>query len=344
MRDFSITDETVPAGHRGTYLAFTDDRSDGMRHLRRLADSGLNTLHLLPSNDIATIEEDRSKQQEPQCDLRSFPPDSEAQQACLEPIRDTDGFNWGYDPLHYTTPEGSYSTRPDGPARTREFREMVQAVNRAGLRVVMDVVYNHTPAAGQDPKSILDRIVPGYYHRLTLTGSVETSTCCSNTATEHRMMEKLMVDSVVTWAREYKVDGFRFDLMGHHSKANMLEVRRALDKLGRDIYVYGEGWNFGEVANDARFVQATQLNMAGTGIGTFSDRLRDAVRGGGPFDEDPRQPGLRERPVHRPQRRRRLTARPASSAPGCCSTRTRSRSASPATCATTASSTAPGRP
>jgi pullulanase-type alpha-1,6-glucosidase len=289
IRDFSIGDETVPARHRGTYLAFTDDRSDGMRHLRRLAGSGLNTLHLLPSNDIATIEEDRSKQQEPDCDLASFPPDSEEQQACLEPIRDTDGFNWGYDPLHYTTPEGSYSTRPDGPARTLEFREMVKAVNRAGLKVVMDVVYNHTPAAGQDPKSILDRIVPGYYHRLSPTGSVETSTCCANTATEHRMMEKLMVESVVTWAREYKVDGFRFDLMGHHSKATMLKVRRA---LGRDVYLYGEGWNFGEVADDARFVQATQLNMAGTGIGTFSDRLRDAVRGGGPFDEDPRIQGF----------------------------------------------------
>jgi pullulanase-type alpha-1,6-glucosidase len=297
VRDFSIADETVPARHRGTYLAFTDSHSDGMRHLRRLADSGLNSLHLLPSNDIATIEEDRSRQQEPPCDLASFPPDSEAQQACISPIRDADGFNWGYDPLHYTTPEGSYATRPDGPARTREFREMVKGINRAGLRVVMDVVYNHTPAAGQDPKSVLDRIVPGYYHRLSLTGAVETSTCCSNTATEHRMMEKLMVESVVTWAREYKVDGFRFDLMGHHSKANMLAVRRALDALtvkrdgvdGRSIYVYGEGWNFGEVANNARFVQASQLNMAGTGIGTFSDRLRDAVRGGGPFDADPRR-------------------------------------------------------
>ena len=301
VRDFSITDETVPARDRGTYRAFTHADSDGMRHLRRLAGSGMNSLHLLPTNDIATIEEDRSRQQEPPCDLASFPPDSEQQQACIDPIRDLDGFNWGYDPLHYTTPEGSYSTRPDGTARTREFREMVMGVNRAGLRVVMDVVYNHTPAAGQDPKSILDRIVPGYYHRLNpATGAVETSTCCSNTATEHRMMEKLMVESVVTWAREYKVDGFRFDLMGHHSKANMLNVRRALDSLtlrrdgvdGRRIYVYGEGWNFGEVANNARFVQASQLNMAGTGIGTFSDRLRDAVRGGGPFDEDPRIQGF----------------------------------------------------
>jgi pullulanase-type alpha-1,6-glucosidase len=297
VRDFSITDETVPARDRGTYRAFTHERSDGMRHLRRLADAGMNSLHLLPSNDIATIEEDRALQVEPLCDLASFPPASEEQQACIGRVKDADGFNWGYDPLHYTTPEGSYSTRPDGTARTREFREMVMGVNRAGLRVVMDVVYNHTPAAGQDPKSVLDRIVPGYYHRLSLTGAVETSTCCSNTATEHRMMEKLMVESIVTWARQYKVDGFRFDLMGHHSKANMLKVRRALDSLtlGRDgvdgkrIYVYGEGWNFGEVANNARFVQASQLNMAGTGIGTFSDRLRDAVRGGGPFDADPRQ-------------------------------------------------------
>jgi len=296
VRDFSISDETVPAAHRGSFLAFADAGSDGMRQLRGLADAGLTSLHLLPSNDIATIEEDRAAQQEPACDLHSLPPDSEEQQACIEPVRDQDGFNWGYDPLHYTTPEGSYATDPDGPARTRQFRRMVQGINRAGLRVVMDVVYNHTPAAGQDPKSILDRVVPGYYQRLNpTTGSVETSTCCSNTATEHRMMEKLMVESIVTWATQYKVDGFRFDLMGHHSKANMLAVRRALDALtvrkdgvdGHRIYVYGEGWNFGEVADNARFVQASQLNMAGTGIATFSDRLRDAVRGGGPFDADP---------------------------------------------------------
>jgi pullulanase-type alpha-1,6-glucosidase len=301
VRDFSITDETVPARHRGTFLAFAHPRSDGMRHLRALAGAGMSALHLLPSNDIATIEEDRAAQREPACDLASLPPDSPDQQACIEPVRDQDGFNWGYDPLHYTTPEGSYASHPDGPARTREFRRMVQGINRAGLRVVMDVVYNHTPAAGQDPKSILDRVVPGYYQRLNpATGAVETSTCCSNTATEHRMMEKLMVDSVVTWVKQYKVDGFRFDLMGHHSKANMLAVRRALDALtprrdgvdGERVYVYGEGWNFGEVANNARFVQASQLNMAGTGIGTFSDRLRDAVRGGGPFDEDPRIQGF----------------------------------------------------
>ena len=109
---------------------------------------------------------------------------------------------------------------------------MVQGLNGAGLRVVIDVVYNHTPAAGQDPKSILDRVVPGYYQRLNpTTGQVETSTCCANTATEHAMMEKLMIDSVVTWAKEYKLDGFRFDLMGHQPKSAMENLRRALDKL-----------------------------------------------------------------------------------------------------------------
>jgi len=301
VRDFSITDETVPAAHRGTYLAFTDTGSAGMRHLRGLARAGMNTLHLLPTNDIATIEEERAAQQEPPCDLRSFPPDSPEQQACIAKVADEDGFNWGYDPLHYTTPEGSYAADPEGAARTLEFRRMVQGINGAGLRVVMDVVYNHTPAAGQDPKSIIDRIVPGYYQRLNpATGAVETSTCCANTATEHLMMGKLLIDSVLTWARQYKVDGFRFDLMGHQPKALMVRLRRALDALtlrrdgvdGRRVFLYGEGWNFGEVADNARFVQASQLNLAGTGIATFSDRLRDAVRGGGPFDEDPRVQGF----------------------------------------------------
>jgi pullulanase-type alpha-1,6-glucosidase len=272
-----------------------------MRHLRDLAEHGLNTLHLLPTNDIATIEENRAAQAEPACDLRSFGPASEEQQACVTAVAGRDGFNWGYDPLHYTAPEGSYATDPDGTSRTREYREMVKGINRAGLRVVMDVVYNHTPAAGQDPKSVLDRIVPGYYQRLNpATGAVETSTCCQNTATEHRMMGKLLLDSVRTWATEYKVDGFRFDLMGHQPKALMVQLRRQLDRLtlardgvdGKRIYLYGEGWNFGEVANDARFVQATQLNLFGTGIGSFTDRLRDAVRGGGPFDANPRVQGF----------------------------------------------------
>ncbi|WP_308288443.1 pullulanase-type alpha-1,6-glucosidase [Streptomyces macrolidinus] len=295
IRDFSVADTTVPAKDRGTYLAFTDKSGDGSRHLRDLAKAGTSYVHLLPAFDIATIPERKSEQATPDCDLASYPADSEQQQKCVGATAAKDAYNWGYDPYHFTVPEGSYATDPDGTRRTVEFRSMVKALNEDGLRVVMDVVYNHTAASGQADTSVLDKIVPGYYQRLLADGSVANSTCCSNTAPENAMMGKLVVDSIVTWAKEYKVDGFRFDLMGHHPKANILAVRKALDALtvekdgvdGKKIILYGEGWNFGEVADDARFEQATQQHMAGTGIATFSDRARDAVRGGGPFDEDP---------------------------------------------------------
>ncbi|MBP2474170.1 pullulanase-type alpha-1,6-glucosidase [Crossiella equi] len=302
VRDFSLGDSTVPEAERGTYKAFTHRDSTGMKHLRTLAEAGLDTVHLLPTFDIATIPERRADQREPGCDLAALPADSQAQQECVAEVAAQDGFNWGYDPYHYDVPEGSYATdgAQHGKARSRQYREMVQSLHANGNRVVVDVVYNHTAASGNDPRSVLDRVVPGYYHRLTEDGSVATSTCCANTATENAMMGKLVVDSVVRWARLYKVDGFRFDLMGHHPKANILAVRAALDALtverdgvdGRSIRIYGEGWDFGEVAGNARFEQASQANMAGTGIGTFNDRLRDGVRGGGPFDEDPRVQGL----------------------------------------------------
>ena len=300
IRDFSIADATVPADQRGTYLAFTHPGSAGMRHLRELADAGLTTVHLMPAFDFAGTPEVRANQAAPPCDLAGYPPDSDAQQSCVALIRDTDGYNWGYNPWHYTVPEGSYATRTDGAARTVEFRAMVEALHRAGLRVVLDVVYNHTAAAGQDPNSVLDRIVPGYYHRLSLSGAVTTDSCCADTAPEHAMMNKLVVDSVTTWASRYHIDGFRFDLMGLDPKQTMLDVRAALDRLtprrdgvdGRRVFLYGEGWDFGVVSGNARFVQATQANMAGTGIASFNDRLRDAVRGGGPFDTDPRIQGF----------------------------------------------------
>ncbi|MEU6791348.1 pullulanase-type alpha-1,6-glucosidase [Nonomuraea wenchangensis] len=292
VRDFSASDATVPEELRGTYAAFTRD-SDGTRELRALAADGVTHVHLLPVFDLATVPERREDRVEPDCDLAALPPDSERQQECVARTAATDSFNWGYDPLHYTVPEGSYATDPDD--RIRQFRAMVAALNRAGLRVVMDVVYNHTHT-----ESVLGPIVPGYYHRLLADGSVATSTCCANTAPEHRMMGRLVVDSVVTWARQYKIDGFRFDLMGHHPKDNILAVRRALDALtpeadgvdGRSIILYGEGWNFGEVADGARFPQATKEGMAGTGVATFADAPRDAVRGGGPFDADPRAQGF----------------------------------------------------
>ncbi|KQU70923.1 pullulanase-type alpha-1,6-glucosidase [Phycicoccus sp. Root101] len=302
VRDFSVNDTTVSAENRGSYLAFAEN-GNGTKHLKALAAAGLNTVHLLPTFDIASIEEDPAKQAKPACNLKSYAPDSEQQQACIEPTRSGDAFNWGYDPWHWMAPEGSYASTPakaDGGTRVAEFRTMVGALHRDGLRVVLDQVFNHTPSSGQAPTSVLDKVVPGYYQRLNATGGVETSTCCQNVATEHAMAQKAMVDAVVLWAKDYKVDGFRFDLMGHHSKANMLAIRGALDKLtlardgvdGKKVYLYGEGWNFGEVADNARFVQATQGQLGGTGIGTFSDRLRDAVRGGGPFDDDPRTQGF----------------------------------------------------
>ena len=283
IRDFSAYDQSVPAALRGTYGAFA--QGDGAVHLANLAAAGVTHLHLLPSFDITTINENAAERVEPDAaELAALPPDSEEQQALVAETRDQDAFNWGYDPLHYNVPEGSYSTDPDGVARILEYRQMVQTINALGLRVVADVVYNHTSGSGQSANSILDRIVPGYYHRLSATGRVETSTCCQNTATEHAMMRRLMVDSVRLWAEQYGVDAFRFDLMGHHMKDDMLAVRAALDEIDPSIYVYGEGWDFGEVAGNARGVNATQRNMAGTGIGTFNDRLRDAARGGSPFD------------------------------------------------------------
>ncbi|HEY5247911.1 MAG TPA: pullulanase-type alpha-1,6-glucosidase, partial [Dermatophilaceae bacterium] len=302
VRDFSIGDPSVPVAHRGSYLAFADN-GDGTKHLKALAAAGLNTVHLLPTFDIASIEEDPAKQLTPACNLASFAPDSVEQQKCVTAVASKDAFNWGYDPFHWMAPEGSYAssaTAADGGSRVAQFRTMVGGLHADGLRVVLDQVFNHTATSGQASTSVLDKVVPGYYQRLNATGAVETSTCCQNVATEHAMAQKIMVDSVVSWVRNYKVDGFRFDLMGHHSKANMLAIRSALDALtfardgvnGTKVTLYGEGWNFGEVADNALFTQATQGNLGGTGIATFSDRMRDGVRGGGPFDEDPRKQGF----------------------------------------------------
>jgi pullulanase len=280
VRDFSVHDRSVRAAWRGRYLAFTEPDSDGMRHLRALARAGLTDVHLLPVFDLATVPERG-------CTTPAVPadaaPDSDAQQAAVLAGAARDCFNWGYDPFHYSAPEGSYATdADDGTARVREFRQMVMALHAAGLRVGMDVVYNHTTASGQHGNSVLDRIVPGYYQRLNAQGVVERSTCCDNTATEHRMMGRLMSDSVLTWARAHRIDAFRFDLMGHQPKDAMLALKARLQReLERDVHLIGEGWNFGEVADGARFEQASQLSLNGSGIGTFSDRARDALRGRG---------------------------------------------------------------
>ncbi len=285
LRDFSVGDASVPAAHRGTYLAFTHADSHGMRHLKTLAAAGLTDVHLLPVFDLASVPEQGCVNPDP-ARLAALPPDSEEQQAIVAAGAASDCFNWGYDPLHFTAPEGSYATdAADGATRILEFRRMVMALHRAGLRVGMDMVYNHTSASGQRRNSVLDRIVPGYYQRLNAQGQVETSTCCDNTATENTMMAKLMIDSAVVWARDHRIDGMRFDLMGHQPRAAMERLQAAVNRAtGRHIHLLGEGWNFGEVKDGARFEQAAQGRLAGTGIGSFSDRGRDAVRGGGCCD------------------------------------------------------------
>lgn len=285
VRDFSIGDQTVPEERRGKYLAFAETDSNGMRHLRALAEAGLTDVHLLPAFDFATVPERGCVTPEV-----SGSGASEAPQAAVVAAKSQDCFNWGYDPLHFGAPEGSYaSDADDGATRIREFRAMVQALHGIGLNVGMDVVYNHMSASGQDPRSVLDRIVPGYYHRLDTQGRVTTSTCCANTATEHRMMAKLMIDTAVRWVRDYRIDAFRFDLMGHQPRDVMERLQRSVNAAaGRPVPLLGEGWNFGEVADGARFVQASQLSLNGSGIATFSDRARDAVRGGGPGDNDDR--------------------------------------------------------
>jgi pullulanase/glycogen debranching enzyme len=281
VRDFSVNDPSVPPEHRGKYLAFTDTQSNGMRHLAALAKSGLTDIHLLPAYDFGSVPEAGCVVPHP-----SGAPDGEAQQALVMRTAGEDCFNWGYDPVHYNAPEGSYASDPSqGDKRVLEFRQMVESLHRTGLRVGMDVVFNHTFIAGQNEKSVLDRIVPGYYHRLDAQGNIERSTCCDNTATENLMMGKLMIDSVTQWAMQYKIDSFRFDLMGHQPRAVMEQLQQHVNAAtGRKIELIGEGWNFGEVADGRRFVQASQLSLNGSGIGTFNDRLRDAVRGGSAGD------------------------------------------------------------
>lgn len=317
VRDFSALDDSTT--NKGKFLAFTESDSVPVKHLKALAESGVTHLHLLPVFDIATINEDKDKVadiDQPFSKLCTLQPNvkddvafvsscssgdtisavfkalqsddkqTQAVQRLNGFVRDVDSFNWGYDPFHYTVPEGSYSTDPDGLTRIKEFREMVMAIkNDIGMNVVVDVVYNHTNEAGVSDKSVLDRIVPWYYQRLNeFSGQVENSTCCSNTAPENRMFAKLIDDSIKTWTKEYKIDAFRWDLMGHHPLDQMLNTLEVAKSINPDVYFYGEGWDFGEVASDRMFIQASQSNLAGTGIGSFSDRLRDAVRGGGPFD------------------------------------------------------------
>ncbi|CAN6460585.1 unnamed protein product [Victoria cruziana] len=293
IRDFSANDKTVDPDFRGGYLAFTLQDSAGICHLNRLSKAGLTHIHLLPSFHFAGVDDDKEKWKHLDEErLTSLPPDSELQQAHVVAIQEEDGYNWGYNPVLWGVPKGSYASNPDGPLRTLEFRKMVQALNRIGLHVVLDVVYNHVHGSGpHDDFSVLDKVVPGYYLRRNADGGIEHSTCTNNTASEHYMVERLIIDDLLHWALQYKVDGFRFDLMGHIMKSTMLKARERLSSLSKDshgidgskIYMYGEGWDFGEVSKNARGTNASQFNMCGTGLGSFNDRIRDAILGGSPF-------------------------------------------------------------
>jgi pullulanase len=291
IRDFSANDMTVPTVHRGTYLAFADRHTNGLKHLEALTDAGLKAVHLLPSFHFASINEDKTTWLATP-DLSVFPPDGTQQQAAVAAIQSKDAFNWGYDPVHFFAPEGGYAVNPDN--RVLEYREMVKGLHRVGLRVIQDVVFNHTNAIGENPNAVLDEVVPGYYNRLDADGNQLSGSCCPDTAAEHKMMGKLIVDAVVLNAKKYKIDGFRFDLMSFMFVSNMQQIKDALAKLtlekdgvdGSKVYLYGEGFDFGEVANNALGVNASQKNLFGNGIGTFNDRIRDGIRGGSPFTDE----------------------------------------------------------
>jgi pullulanase len=291
VRDFSVNDLTVPAAHRGLYEAFADQNSNGMKHLRALAADGLKAVHILPSFHFASVNEDKSTWIIP-TGLAQYPPDGEQQQAAVTASQTNPAYNWGYDPVHYMTPEGSYAINPDH--RVRDYRVMVDGLHKAGLRVVQDVVFNHTNASGEGPNSNLDEVVPNYYHRLDANGNLEEASCCPDTAAEHKMMEKLIIDTLVLNAKEYKVDGFRFDIMSFMFTYNIQDIQAALEALtpekdgvdGSKIYLYGEGFNFGDTENNQIGPNASQVNLYGFGVGTFNDRIRDGIHGGSPFTDE----------------------------------------------------------
>jgi pullulanase len=309
IRDFSARDESTSKANRGKFLAFTEVDSLPMQHLQKLVANGLTHFHMLPANDIATVNEDSTmivdltdtvadlcaiKADAPVCGVEndsttlqavfeSYSPYTEQAAQLTEVMRDVDSFNWGYDPKHFNVPDGIYASNPDGVTRIVEMRAMIKALHDTGLRVVLDVVYNHTNSAGLWDNAVLDKIVPGYYHsRDVETGAVLNSTCCSDTALEHKMMNKLMVDSLKQWTEQYQFDGFRFDIMSQGSKAQMLAARDAVQAIDPDNHFYGEGWY-----KDSRgFERADQQNMAGTEIATYNDRIRDGIRNATLFNND----------------------------------------------------------
>lgn len=249
-RDFSM-DMSSGIKNKGKFLALTEPAA--ISHLRRL---GVNAVHILPSFDFASIDESKP---------------------------DVVQYNWGYDPLNYNVPEGSYSTNAADPkARIREFKKMVQALHKAGIRVILDVVYNHTFDING---SNFQKTYPDYFFRKNAEGKYSDGSGCGNeTASDKELMREFMKESVAYWVNEYHIDGFRFDLMGVHDIETMNEIHDVVAQIDPTIYIYGEGWSAGSCAypQDKLAIKANarQLN----GIGAFSDEMRDALRG--PFSDD----------------------------------------------------------
>ena len=249
-RDFSM-DMSSGIKNKGKFLALTEPAA--ISHLRRL---GVNAVHILPSFDFASIDESKP---------------------------DVVQYNWGYDPLNYNVPEGSYSTNAADPkTRIREFKKMVQALHKAGIRVILDVVYNHTFDING---SNFQKTYPDYFFRKNAEGKYSDGSGCGNeTASDKELMREFMKESVAYWVNEYHIDGFRFDLMGVHDIETMNEIHDVVAQIDPTIYIYGEGWSAGSCAypQDKLAIKANarQLN----GIGAFSDEMRDALRG--PFSDD----------------------------------------------------------
>ena len=248
-RDFSIARKD--AAHPGKFLALTEPWA--ISHLKEL---GVNAIHILPSYDYGSVDETRLADNK---------------------------YNWGYDPVNYNVPEGSYSTDPYQPeVRIREFKQMVKALHDAGIRVILDVVYNHTYDIEH---SNFQRTYPDYFYRKTADGQYSNGSGCGNeTASDKPMMRRFMIESVKYWINEYHIDGFRFDLMGVHDIETMNEIRKAVDAIDPTIFIYGEGWSAGACAlpNDVLGMKANISKMPG--IAAFSDEIRDALRG--PFSDD----------------------------------------------------------
>ena len=247
-RDFSIARKD--ANYPGKFLALTEPWA--IDHLKAL---GVNAIHILPSYDYGSVDETRLN---------------------------TPQYNWGYDPVNYNVPEGGYSTNPYDPTcRIREFKQMVQALHKAGIAIILDVVYNHTYDIDH---SNFQRTYPDYYYR-KVDGKYSNGSGCGNeTASDQPMMRKFMIESVKHWINEYHIDGFRFDLMGCHDIETMNEIRKAVDAIDPTIFIYGEGWSAGQCAlpTEQLGVKANIAKMPR--IAAFSDEIRDALRG--PFDDD----------------------------------------------------------